>query len=70
MNVYSLQHDALDAARMASATVLGVVTAEPDWLKFAIAAATLLYMVGKACLVWLHFWKEKKNEKVNPEQDD
>lgn len=66
-------HDALDAGRMLAAAFLGWTITEGDLhviLKLAIAGATLVYMVGKACLVWLHYIKERNNETPCDSQDD
>lgn len=68
-----LGHDALDAGRMVAAAFLGwtVTGSHLDlFFKFSIACVTLIYMVGKASLVWYHFMKERSGEKVINNQDD
>lgn len=67
-----LWHDTLDAGRMVAAAFLGWTVTASDlelWLKLLIAATTLVYMVGKACLVWLHYCKERKDDKCEPQDD-
>lgn len=70
---FKLYHDALDASRMCAAAFLGWTVTSSDldfFLKISIAIATLTYMVGKSCLVWLHFLKERNNEIPAETEDD
>ena len=71
--VYKLGHDALDACRMVAAAFLGWTVTSSDidlFFKFSIAAVTLVYMIGKACLVWYHFMKERANETITVDNQD
>lgn len=61
----SFVHDIFDASKVWAAGFLGWTITSSDldvYLKIAIAFATLLYMIGKAIVVWRRVLDDKGND--------
>lgn len=65
-----MREHVLDTTKMVAAAFLGLTVTESDvdmFLRFSIGGATAIYMVGKACLIWIQVGKARHGKEIKTE---